>query len=74
MKSVTWSIHGFAVTSYGNGLAYLVKNEADGREFYLQGDDASTWCDQYDACDESDDESLLLAFLHQSMSDYSTNV
>lgn len=73
MKSATWQIHGFTVTSYGNGLSYAVSNDATGREFFLQGDDAAAWRDQYDACDESDDESLMAAFLHQSMFDYSTD-
>ncbi|SDJ25987.1 hypothetical protein SAMN05428983_0866 [Agrobacterium fabrum] len=72
MKQATWHIGSFAITSYGNGLAYAVVNETDGREFFLQGDDASTWRDQYDAADESSDETTLPAFLHQSMSDYVT--
>ncbi|MGV1943561.1 hypothetical protein ACQZ5D_24040 [Agrobacterium sp. 22-211-1] len=72
MKQVTWKIDAFAITSYGNGLAYAVVNETDGREFFLQGDDASTWRDQYNLADESGDETTLPAFLHQSISDYAT--
>ncbi|NSZ73904.1 hypothetical protein G6L74_09140 [Agrobacterium tumefaciens] len=72
MKQATWKIDAFAITSYGNGLAYAVTNEADGREFFMQGDDATTWRDQYNAADESSDEAALPAFLHQSMSDYAT--
>lgn len=67
MKAATWNIDAFVITSWGNGVSYLVANALDGRQFFLQGDDATTWRDQYDQADEDD---CLLEFLHQSMSDY----
>jgi len=73
MAKSVWSVHGFTVQSLYNGLAYSVTRESDGLGFFLQGDDASAWRDQYNAADESDDESTLPAFLHQSISDYSTH-
>lgn len=65
MKSVSWTVHGFTITSWGNGLAYTV--EKDGVDFYLQGEDASQWRDEYDAADERD---RLAIFLSDSMGDY----
>lgn len=35
----------YAVTSYGNGLAYLVERKADGSQFHVQGDEAAQFHD-----------------------------
>lgn len=37
------------VESHGNGFAYAFYRKADGREAFLQGDDANQWRDEYDA-------------------------
>lgn len=39
---------GYTVTSFGNGLSYLIKRESDGKEVFLQGEDATLWRDDYD--------------------------
>lgn len=37
------------VESHGNGLAYAFYRKADGKEAFLQGDDATQWRDDYDS-------------------------
>jgi hypothetical protein len=37
------------IESHGNGLAYSFYHKPDGKEAFLQGDDASQWREQYDA-------------------------
>lgn len=67
MSRVQWPIGPFTVVSYGNGLSYSVTGPG-GRSFYLQGDDASDWREQYDAADST--EAGPLAFLADSLADY----
>lgn len=47
MRQNTWRDDGFAVTSYGNGLAYAVTAH-DGRAYFVQGDSAFAWRAEYD--------------------------
>ncbi len=68
MKQASWTIGTTEITSYGNGLAYAVKDTQTGLEFFLQGDDAAAWREGYDAADERD---TVPAYLSQSFSDYS---
>lgn len=76
MRQATWRPGGgpYEITSYGNGLSYLVRDTRDGREFYLQGDDASAWRDRYDTADSNDSPAALALFLSDSMSDYGAAV
>lgn len=68
MRQATWRPCGgpFAVTSYGNGLSYLVREDS-GREFFLQGEDASAWRDEFDKADAAD---KVQTFLADSMMNY----
>lgn len=43
----------WTVESHGNGLAYSFYRKSDGREAFLQGDDATAWREQYDAMGEA---------------------
>ena len=72
MRQATWNPQGgpYVVTSYGSGLSYLVRDTRDGREFFLQGDDAAHWRDQYDKADSADNPAALALFLSDSMADY----
>lgn len=77
MQQVSWRESDyFTITSYGNGLSYTIKND-DGREFFLQGDDAAEWREQYnDYCraiegDENMQESLD-TWMSDCMNDYSS--
>ncbi len=36
------------VTSWGNGLAYAIEHKATGADFYVQGENADAWRDQFD--------------------------
>lgn len=62
MKSFTYDLCGFTITSYGNGTSYLVQKDA--MEFHLQGDDASHFADELE---ESED-------IRQHLSDYMANL
>jgi len=36
------------VDSYGNGLAYTFTDKATGQSSHIQGDDATSWREEYD--------------------------
>ena len=40
--------NGYRVTSWHNGLAYEIEQEASGKTVFLQGDEASDWRAEYD--------------------------
>lgn len=44
---------GFTVTSYGNGLSYLLRDRAARRELFVQGDDAAEFRDELEASIEA---------------------
>lgn len=39
----------WTVTSHGNGIAYAFYRKTDGKEAFLQGDDATQWREEYEA-------------------------
>lgn len=53
MASATWTRGIYRITSYGNGLSYLVENTSNKASAFLQGDDALEWRADYDAADEA---------------------
>lgn len=65
MSTSTWTQCNYQITSYGNGLSYLVKR--GNREFFLQGEDASEWRDEFDKADENE---KLATFLSECMLNY----
>lgn len=42
----------WTIESHGNGLAYSFFRKSDGKEAFLQGDDAAQWREEYDAISE----------------------
>jgi hypothetical protein len=67
--SVSWQQDGIKVTSWGNGLAYLIA-APDGREVFLQGDDATDWRAAYDVADLQEEGAS--PFLKQTLADHCT--
>lgn len=67
MTRADWTIAGHTVTSWGNGLAYTV-TAPDGRDCFLQGDDAAAWRAEYDAADDT--PAGAGAFLAETVADY----
>ena len=43
----------FVIRSFGNGLAYCLTHKAQRREVFLQGDDATTFHDEWNAIGEA---------------------
>ena len=55
---------GFRVTSYGNGMAYVLRNNSTGRDIYFQGDDAARFRDEMGGLESRfDDTDKVLAWL-----------
>ena len=67
MTRAEWTIAGHVVTSWGNGLCYCV-TAPDGRDVFLQGDDAAAWRAEYDAADATD--AGAGPFLARTIADY----
>lgn len=65
MKSIALSEDGYRITTHGNGLSVEVRREADGASFFLQGEDAARFRDEWDAVMTGQD---FAAFL--SLQDY----
>ena len=63
MRSVTYGLNGYQITSYGNGTSYTV--ERNGKSFHLQGADAVAFDDVL----ESDDTGYVSDQLAYMMAD-----
>ena len=71
MSRADWLAAGYAVTSWGNGTAYTVVSPDGTRDFFLQGEDASAWRDDFDFADAHDD---MARFMADSMADYGSPI
>jgi hypothetical protein len=49
MKScIIHDLPGWRVTSWGNGLAYAIECKATGADYYVQGESADIWRDEFE--------------------------
>ena len=65
MKTITYSVAGFNVTSFGHGTAYLV--ERAGQSFALQGDDAIQFNSEMEAASNASRPEMVHVFLSDMM-------
>jgi hypothetical protein len=62
-ETIIFEAHGWRVTSYGNGAAYLLEDVALGKSVFIQyGDDASAFRAEFDAADRIDVATVVRLF------------
>jgi hypothetical protein len=66
LQAIIFRNNGWTVTSYGNGLAYLLR-DACGREAFLQGDDALDWRVRFDNADAIEDPERAMRFKREEI-------
>ena len=52
MKTIRMNEDGYTIASQGNGLCCEVRRDADGATFFLQGEDAARFREEWDAAAE----------------------